>query len=70
MPICTDGVNDMFEPAKWDFKDYNNTCFKKYSVSPQPYLACQQYGCQNLGAVTNINFRYINNMYKKTKKNI
>lgn len=59
MPMCADGINDMFEPAEWDLKDYNNTCFKKYSVSPQPYLACQQYGCKNLSTVTNIIFRYI-----------
>jgi len=56
MPMCTDGVNDMFEPAEWNFKEYNNTCFKKYSVSSQPYLACQQFGCKNLNTVTNINF--------------
>uniref|UniRef100_A0A348G600 Lysosomal Pro-X carboxypeptidase n=1 Tax=Odontomachus monticola TaxID=613454 RepID=A0A348G600_ODOMO len=56
MPICYDGVNDMFEPLKWNFKDYNNTCFKKYSVSPEPYRVCQQYGCKNLSSVTNINF--------------
>lgn len=59
MPMCTDGVNDMFEPAEWNFKDYNNTCFKKYSVSPQPYMVCRQYGCKNLSTVTNINFRYV-----------
>lgn len=68
MPMCTDGRNDMFEPATWNFEDYNNTCFKKYSVSSQPYLACQQYGCKNLDTVTNINFRYINNIYKKLRK--
>jgi len=59
MPMCTDGVNDMFEPAEWNFKNYNNTCFKKYSVSSQPYLVCHQYGCKNLSTVTNINFRYV-----------
>ncbi|XP_011260887.1 lysosomal Pro-X carboxypeptidase [Camponotus floridanus] len=56
MPMCTDGTNDMFEPATWNFDDYNNTCFKKYSVSSQPHLACQQYGCKNLDTVTNIHF--------------
>ncbi|XP_020292385.1 lysosomal Pro-X carboxypeptidase [Pseudomyrmex gracilis] len=56
MPMCTDGVNDMFEPAEWNFKNYNDTCFKKYSVSPQPYLVCHQYGCANLSTATNINF--------------
>lgn len=55
MPMCTNGNSDMFEPAKWNMKDYNDTCFKKYSVSPQPYLICQQYGCEDFSA-TNINF--------------
>lgn len=59
MPMCTDGVSDMFEPAEWSFKAYNDTCFKKYSVSPQPQLVCRQYGCKNLSTVTNINFRYL-----------
>jgi lysosomal Pro-X carboxypeptidase len=57
MPMCTDGISDMFEPAEWNFKNYNDTCFKKYSVSSQAYLVCRQYGCKNLSTVTNINFR-------------
>ncbi|XP_011687217.1 PREDICTED: lysosomal Pro-X carboxypeptidase [Wasmannia auropunctata] len=56
MPMCTDGVNDMFEPEAWNLADYNNTCFKKYSVSPQPYLVCEQYGCKNFINVSNIIF--------------
>jgi len=59
MPICTDGINDMFEPVKWSIADYNNTCFKKYSVSPQPYLVCEQYGCKNFNSASNIIFRYM-----------
>ncbi|XP_014479720.1 PREDICTED: lysosomal Pro-X carboxypeptidase isoform X2 [Dinoponera quadriceps] len=57
MPMCSDGINDMFEPSEWSFKDYNNTCFKKYSVSPRPNQICEQYGCKNLTTATNINFR-------------
>ncbi|XP_018368092.1 PREDICTED: lysosomal Pro-X carboxypeptidase [Trachymyrmex cornetzi] len=56
MPICTDGINDMFEPVKWSIADYNDTCFKKYSVSPQPYLVCEQYGCQDFSSASNIIF--------------
>ncbi|EZA57905.1 lysosomal Pro-X carboxypeptidase [Ooceraea biroi] len=58
MPMCFDGVNDMFEPAQWSFKDYNSSCFQRYSVSSQPNLVCHQYGCANLiySNVTNINF--------------
>ncbi|KYQ50108.1 Lysosomal Pro-X carboxypeptidase [Trachymyrmex zeteki] len=56
MPICTDGINDMFEPVKWSIADYNNTCFKRYSVSPQPYLVCEQYSCKNFNSASNIIF--------------
>lgn len=59
MPMCPDGVNDMFEPARWNITDYSNACFKKYSVSPQPHLVCEQYGCQNFPSATNIIFRYM-----------
>ncbi|XP_011637730.1 lysosomal Pro-X carboxypeptidase [Pogonomyrmex barbatus] len=56
LPICADGINDMFEPVEWNLTDYNNTCFKKYSVSSKPYLICEEYGCKNFSNVTNINF--------------
>lgn len=45
MPICFDGVNDMFEPTEWNINAYNSTCFKKYSISSQPYQICKEYGC-------------------------
>jgi len=61
MPICTDGINDMFEPTAWNIADYNSTCFKKYSVSSQPYLVCEQYGCskEQITSASNIIFRYM-----------
>lgn len=58
MPMCTDGVNDMFEPKAWNFDEYAKDCTKQYSVKPQPDLICQQYGCSDLSAATNIVFRY------------
>lgn len=59
MPICSDGINDMFEPMEWNIANYNNTCFKTYSVLPQPYLVCEQYGCTNFTTASNIVFRYM-----------
>ncbi|KAL0102798.1 hypothetical protein PUN28_018233 [Cardiocondyla obscurior] len=56
MPMCSNGINDMFEPAKWDITSYNNTCFKKYSVSSQPYSICEQYGCKKFPGASNIIF--------------
>ena len=56
MPLCTDGVNDMFEPNPWNFDEYSKDCMKQYSVKPQPNLACEEYGCSDLSTVTNIVF--------------
>lgn len=59
MPICSDGVNDMFEPRPWNLDEYTKDCVKQYSVKPQPNLVCEQYGCKDLSTATNIIFRYI-----------
>ncbi|XP_031836182.1 lysosomal Pro-X carboxypeptidase [Nomia melanderi] len=56
MPMCTDGINDMFEPEQWNFNDYAKDCENKYSVKPRPNLICEQYGCTDLSAATNIVF--------------
>jgi lysosomal Pro-X carboxypeptidase len=60
MPVCFDGVNDMFEPTEWNINAYNNTCFKKYSISSQPYQICKEYGCSaHFPGASNIIFRYM-----------
>ncbi|XP_017889844.1 lysosomal Pro-X carboxypeptidase [Ceratina calcarata] len=56
MPMCTNGVNDMFEPHSWNFDEYSKDCEKQFSVKPQPNLACEQYGCERLSTATNIVF--------------
>ncbi|XP_076236780.1 lysosomal Pro-X carboxypeptidase [Calliopsis andreniformis] len=56
MPMCTNGINDMFEPKPWNFDDYSKDCMKQFSVKPQPNLVCEQYGCTDLSTVTNIIF--------------
>ncbi|KZC07914.1 Lysosomal Pro-X carboxypeptidase [Dufourea novaeangliae] len=56
MPTCSNGINDMFEAAPWNFDEYAKDCEKKYSVKPQPNLACEQYGCAFLSTATNIVF--------------
>lgn len=56
MPMCADGVNDMFEPQPWDLSNYTDECVKKYRIEPQPDLACKTYGCRELSTVTNIVF--------------
>lgn len=56
MPICSDGVNDMFEPRPWNLDEYTKDCVKQYSVKPQPNVVCEQYGCKDLSTATNIIF--------------
>jgi lysosomal Pro-X carboxypeptidase len=48
MPMCSDGVNDMFEKQTWDFQAFSNDCFAQWSVRPRfewPYV---EYGGKNI----------------------
>ncbi|OAD54503.1 Lysosomal Pro-X carboxypeptidase, partial [Eufriesea mexicana] len=56
MPICSDGVNDMFEPHSWNMDEYSKDCMKQFSVKPQPNIVCKRYGCKDLSTATNIVF--------------
>ncbi|XP_076288119.1 lysosomal Pro-X carboxypeptidase [Lasioglossum baleicum] len=56
MPMCSTGINDMFEREEWNFNEYAKDCEEKFSVKPQPNLACKQYGCTDLSTATNIVF--------------
>ncbi|XP_034935448.1 lysosomal Pro-X carboxypeptidase isoform X2 [Chelonus insularis] len=56
MPMCSDGIHDMFEPQAWNLQEYSDFCVKAYNVTPKPYLACQTYGCNDLSTATNIVF--------------
>ncbi|XP_071862941.1 lysosomal Pro-X carboxypeptidase [Bombus fervidus] len=56
MPICSDGINDMFKPRSWNLDSYTKDCMKQYSVKPLPNLVCEQYGCKDLSTATNIVF--------------
>ncbi|XP_070800156.1 lysosomal Pro-X carboxypeptidase [Pituophis catenifer annectens] len=56
MPMCSDGINDMFEPQKWDFHSYSESCFKAWGVRPRPSLIPTIYGGKNISAHSNIIF--------------
>ncbi|KAK0161866.1 hypothetical protein PV327_008271 [Microctonus hyperodae] len=56
MPMCNDGINDMFEPQEWNFSEYASECQKLYNVRPNPNIICQTYGCSDLSTATNIIF--------------
>lgn len=56
MPMCSNGVEDMFEPSPWNFTKYAETCHKKYNVYPRPQGARVEYGGDRLKAASNIVF--------------
>ena len=58
MPMCSDGVTDMFWPEPWDLKAIEEDCMKKYGVPPQPYHIEMLYGGKNISSHSNIIFRY------------
>lgn len=58
MPMCTDGVHDMFEPQKWDFEALSDECFKLWGVRPRPSWILSMYGGKNISSHSNIIFRW------------
>ncbi|KAM9390314.1 lysosomal Pro-X carboxypeptidase [Phaethornis superciliosus] len=56
MPLCTDGVNDMFEPQKWDFKTLSEECYRAWGVRPRPSWILSMYGGKNITSHSNIVF--------------
>uniref|UniRef100_A0A8B9QPM8 Lysosomal Pro-X carboxypeptidase n=1 Tax=Anas platyrhynchos TaxID=8839 RepID=A0A8B9QPM8_ANAPL len=56
MPMCTDGVNDMFEPQKWDFDALSEECFRLWGVRPRPSWVLSMYGGKNISSHSNIIF--------------
>nr|XP_048697125.1 lysosomal Pro-X carboxypeptidase isoform X2 [Caretta caretta] len=56
MPMCTDGVNDMFEPRKWNFHVFSEECFKLWKVKPRPSWIPSVYGGKNISSHSNIIF--------------
>ncbi|CAD6244258.1 GSCOCG00013311001-RA-CDS [Cotesia congregata] len=56
MPMCNDGVNDMFEPEPWNFTEFSENCFSHFNVTPKPDLVCNIYGCDDLSTASNIVF--------------
>ena len=57
MPICANGVTDMFEPTPFDLDAYSEACNKKYAVKPDPSLAVRVWGGRDsLSTATNIIF--------------
>ena len=58
MPMCSDGVEDMFPPNPWNLTAYIEGCQKEFGVTPQPYYIQTMYGGKEISSHTNIIFRY------------
>ncbi|XP_075226337.1 lysosomal Pro-X carboxypeptidase [Lycorma delicatula] len=56
MPMCSNGVNDMFELDKWNLTEYVTNCEEDYKIKPKPYFIIKQYGGKHLEASSNIIF--------------
>ena len=59
MPMCSDGVTDMFREHKWDLAQYEEGCMKQFGVKPQPDLVLKLYGGKDIANHSNIIFRYL-----------
>ncbi|XP_045339785.1 lysosomal Pro-X carboxypeptidase isoform X1 [Leopardus geoffroyi] len=56
MPFCTNGIDDMFEPRSWNFREYSDDCFKQWGVRPRPAWITTVYGGRNISSHSNIVF--------------
>jgi len=56
MPLCQDGIRDMWFPAKWDFDEFAASCKKQFGVTTRKCWAQSEYGGFNISAATNIVF--------------
>lgn len=59
MPMCSNGIKDIFEKKPWNFEEYATWCQKTYQVQPSIDIIEKIYGGKNLNGVSNIIFRYI-----------
>ncbi len=57
MPMCSDGVDDMFEPQPWNYNNYMKGCIDQFHVPPLPEMPLLMYGGKNISAHSNIVFR-------------
>lgn len=58
MPMCSNGVDDIFEKRPWNFDEFSEICQKTYGVLPAIDIVEKTYGGKNLKAASNIIFRY------------
>jgi len=63
MPICSDGVGDMFESKPWNLTQLTAECRRNWDVDPRPHWIVEQYGGKNISTASNIVFRFHVNLF-------
>uniref|UniRef100_A0A3Q3JKS7 Lysosomal Pro-X carboxypeptidase n=1 Tax=Monopterus albus TaxID=43700 RepID=A0A3Q3JKS7_MONAL len=56
MPMCTDGIQDMFEPEEWNFQAFSDECNAMFGVRPRADWADTVYGGKDIASHSNIIF--------------
>ncbi|XP_040069945.1 lysosomal Pro-X carboxypeptidase isoform X2 [Ixodes scapularis] len=56
MPVCSDGVTDMFYPSSWNLTEVTAKCRETFGVTPDIYKSVMLYGGGHLARATNIVF--------------
>ncbi|CAN8004404.1 unnamed protein product, partial [Ixodes hexagonus] len=56
MPVCGDGVTDMFYPFTWNYTEVTAKCQQRFGVTPDLYKSVMLYGGDNLATASNIVF--------------
>ncbi|KAM4566128.1 lysosomal Pro-X carboxypeptidase [Odontesthes bonariensis] len=54
MPMCTDGVQDMFEPEEWNLQAFSDWCYGMFGVRPRADWAGTVYGGKEIASHSNI----------------
>ena len=57
MPICSNGIGDMFDIQPWNFQAWSDYCFAQWKVRPRSEWQYMQFGGQTLA-----DFRYDSNI--------
>ena len=57
MPMCSDGVHDMFMNNTWNITEYAEGCMQSFGVAPDPYRVEMMYGGKDIASHSNIIFR-------------
>ncbi|XP_066919174.1 lysosomal Pro-X carboxypeptidase-like [Clytia hemisphaerica] len=56
MPLCQDGIRDMWLPAEWNFDAFAKGCETQWGVTTRKYWTQSVYGGFNISASSNIVF--------------